>query len=139
MRSVLDRVALVLAATLAVTACASSPPPVCGSGLSHRVEAELFFGRNVAGRGEVGDADWRQFLNEEVTPRFPAGFSVADVSGQWRSDTGAIISEHSKKLTVVLSGSAEEEASLAAIRDVYKERFNQDSVLIVETPVCAGF
>ena len=101
--------------------------------------AELFFGRNIQDTGEVTDTDWQSFLDAEVTPRFPDGFSVEDVSGQWRGDTGMIVRERSKKLTLVRSGGADDEAKLSAIRDAYKRRFTQDSVLLVETSVCAGF
>jgi hypothetical protein len=32
-----------------------------------------------------------------------------------------------------------EEPKLNAIRDAYKRRFSQESVLLVQTPVCAAF
>jgi hypothetical protein len=70
-----------------------------------------------------------------VTPRFPAGFSVADIDGQYRNAGGAIVRERSKQLLIVGGG----EAKLDAIRDAYKRRFSQESVLLVESPVCAAF
>ena len=32
----------------------------------------------------IGEAEWRAFLDREVTPRFPSGLSVLDVYGQWQ-------------------------------------------------------
>ena len=91
------------------------------------------------GRSMVSNEEWRRFLDEEVTPRFPGGSSVADLSGQYRDKTGAIIHEQSKQLLIVTQGSGADEAKLAAIRDAYKRRFQQESVLLIETAVCGGF
>ena len=102
-------------------------------------QAELFFGREMTGRGMVSEEEWRQFLDEEVTQRFPDGFSVADVYGQYRNHAGAIAREQSKQLVIVTAGGSADQAKLNAIRDAYKRRFNQESVLLVEAPVCAGF
>jgi hypothetical protein len=101
------------------------------------MQAQLFFGRNVMGRDMGSDEDWRRFLDEEVTPRFPAGFSVADIDGQYRNAGGMIVRERSKQLLIV--GRGGDETKLNAIRDAYKRRFSQESVLLVESPVCAAF
>ena len=109
------------------------------------IQAQLFFGRDIAGRGMVSEEEWQRFLDEEVTSRFPAGFSVADLDGQYRNAGGGIARERSKELLIVVPGGtavaagAADEAKLAAIRDTYKRRFNQDSVLLVESAVCAAF
>jgi hypothetical protein len=101
--------------------------------------AQLFFGRDIQGRAMVSDAQWRDFLDQEVTPRFPEGFSVSDVSGQYRDQSGTIVREPSKQLLIVSRDIGVDEAKLNAIRDAYKRRFNQESVLLVEAPVCGGF
>ena len=103
------------------------------------IQAQLFFGRDIAGRGMVSEEEWQRFLDEEVTSRFPAGFSVADLDGQYRNAGGGIAREQSKELLIVVPAGAADEAKLAAIRDTYKRRFNQDSVLLVESAVCAAF
>lgn len=101
-------------------------------------EAQLFFGRVIPGGGEVSEASWQNFLNDEVTPRFPDGLTVQDATGQWKDKTG-IVREPSKRLTLVLSGGADEGAKLEAIRSAYRARFHQDSVLLTETAICGGF
>ena len=103
------------------------------------IEARLFFGRDIAGRGTVSETEWRLFLDQEVTPRFPAGLSAGDLAGQYRDTSGAIVREDSKELRFFLADTAEDRAKLDAIRDAYKRRFMQESVLRVESPVCAGF
>ena len=52
--------------------------------------AELFFGRDIAGRAPLSEAEWRDFAAEIITPNFPDGFTVFDAEGQWRNPaTGA--------------------------------------------------
>ncbi len=118
--------------------CAPWAPPFCQAGLKPMVQAELFFGRAIPGGGQIGDDDWRRFLDEEITPRFPEGFTVQDAAGQWKDKNG-IVREPSKRITLVLSGTAEEQAKLEAIRAAYKKRFHQEAVLLLENKVCGAF
>jgi hypothetical protein len=101
-------------------------------------QAELFFGRDIPAGGSVTDRDWQSFLDEEITPRFPDGLTVEDASGQWK-DRGGIVREASKRLTIVLSGAPGEQMRLSEVRNAYKARFKQDSVLILEYRVCGSF
>lgn len=104
-------------------------------------QVDLYFGRNIpGGGGEVSDAQWRQFLDEVVTPRFPDGLSVLDVQGQWKSTrTGAIARERSKRLSIIVPDATSAAANFEAIKAAYKQRFRQESVLQSEQPVCAAF
>ena len=136
---------LVLAATAVVTGCASRKPPppphalACPAGQSRALEAEVVFGRDVGGKLGVSEDDWRRFVDEVVTPRFPEGLSVMDVQGQWRMSTGVVVREPSKVLLLVLDGGPDDQAKIANIRQAYKDRFHQESVLLVTRPVCASF
>ena len=54
------------------------------------VDTQLYFGLGLADASDadekskgVSEAAWRDFLDKEVSPRFPAGLSVVDVYGQW--------------------------------------------------------
>jgi len=99
---------------------------------------ELFFGGNIGGAAGVSDADWRRFLADEVTPRFPDGFSVTNLEGQFRNAAGMIVAEESRELMVIVPR-GDDAAKANAIRDAYKARFRQESVLLVQSQVCAGF
>ena len=99
---------------------------------------ELFFGRNVMGREAVSDRDWQSFLEQEVTPRFPAGFTVLDSYGQYRNAGGTIAMERSKVLIIIAAGNADESSRVSVIRDAYKRRFNQESVLLVTNQACVS-
>ena len=100
---------------------------------------ELFLGQNIGTMGRVSDEEWRRFLTEEVTPRYPDGFSVLEAAGQWRDPMGTIISEDSRNLVVIVRDPAAELPKITAIRDTYKTRFRQDAVLFVQSQICAGF
>ena len=129
--------AVVIAAAFAAEAAAAAPR--CPAGLRPATTAEVFFGQDIAGGGEVSDADWRGFLSAEVSPRFPDGLTVADVYGQWRGPKGSFVREPSKALFVVLGHRGDDQRRLALVRDAYKRQFRQDSVLLVEERACVSF
>ena len=145
-----DILAISCAAALAalVSGCATrapapalhaSAPMVCPIGQSRAETVELVFGRNDGDRLAVSNDDWRRFIDEEVTPRFPDGLSVMDVQGQWRAPGGALVREPSKIVYLVLDGGPDDPAKIAHIRDSYKQRFRQKSVLLVSQKACISF
>ena len=119
--------------------CATQGPLLCPKGQARATTVELVFGRNVGDRTGVSDADWKAFIDEDVTPRFPTGFSVIDSQGQWRGSNGVIVREPSKVLMLVLDGGPDDPAKITGIRDAYKRRFHQESVLMVTKTACASF
>jgi len=103
--------------------------------------AELFFGRDRAGRRRVSDAEWADFLAGVVTPNFPDGLTVFDGYGQWRNpETGVIGRNPGVKIVLV---AARRQADLAprltAVIDAYKARFHQQSVGVITRDSCARF
>lgn len=123
---------------LALAACATPPAP-CPPGLTPARAAQLFFGRNIGAKLAVSEADWARFAAEEIAPRFPAGFTLRDGAGRYRDKAGALIEEPSKEAMILLTGDPDEPAKLAAVRAAYKHRFAQESVLLIESAVCAAF
>lgn len=132
--------AVILAASAAAASASAAPPPrACPDGMKAATTAELFFGRNVGWAGEVSEAQWRSFLDAEVTPRFPDGLSVGDVYSQWRSPAGAFVRQNAKALFIVLAGRPDEQQRLGLVRDAYRKRFHQQSVLLVEERACVSY
>ena len=75
------RALAVLIAALALTGCVSvdvDASLTCRGGLNPATTVELVFGRNIGDAPGVTDADWKAFLDQEVTPRFPDGLTVSD-------------------------------------------------------------
>ena len=132
------RMTIAIAALSSLAAC-SSVDSVCRPGLAPMHEAELFFGRNIGDVTAVSEQDWQRFVAEEITPRFPNGFTIEDATGQWKGANSVIVREPSKRVTIVLQDVPKDWAALEEIRDAYKQRFHQDSVLIQEYRVCGSF
>ena len=99
----------------------------------------LYFGTVIPAGGSVSAEAWKAFVNETVTPRFPAGLTVVQGSGQWQSASGPIISEASYILNIVHAGTAREQKALAEIVRIYKDKFKHEAVLRLSAPACAGF
>jgi hypothetical protein len=132
-------IALIAAVAMCAGPAFSTPASACSEGLKPANTAQLFFGRSMGDAGEVSDADWRAFVDAEVSPRFPDGLSISDVYGQWKSPAGDFVRENSKALFIVLAGKPGERRRLDLIRDAYKRRFHQQSVLLVEQTACVAF
>jgi hypothetical protein len=103
------------------------------------VRSEVIFGRLKADGGVVTDAEWRAFVLDQVTPRFPDGFTVLDAVGQYRDRQGRVHSEPTKVLLIVHGTGAEPRAAIQELRDTYRRLFQQESVLLIESPARAGF
>ena len=102
--------------------------------------AELFFGRDISGRGPLSDAEWRAFAAEIITPNFPDGFTVMDGDGQWQNPAIHEISRERAKILLVAAKRAPDLAPrLSAVIDAYKTRFHQQSVGIITRDSCANF
>jgi len=103
-------------------------------------EAQLLFGRDIPGGGQVSDGDWSKFENEVLSLAFPDGFTVGEAQGAWRdARTGAAVHERTKVVFIEAAGSPELAGRLERVADVYRKRFHQDAVGIVTRDVCAAF
>lgn len=106
------------------------------------IDTKLYFGLGPADHPEQGisEAEWREFLDKEVTPRFPGGLSVVDVYGQWQGKSESAAERlRSKMLIVDHPDTAEDRAKIAAIRAAWKQRTGDQSVLEVSEPADVSF
>jgi hypothetical protein len=102
--------------------------------------AELFFGRNIRGRGPLTDAEWAEFAAQIVTPNFPDGFTVTDGDGQWQNPATRDIPRQPTKVVLVAARRTSDLAQrLSAVINAYKARFHQQSVGVVTRDSCAAF
>jgi hypothetical protein len=131
----------VLGALLVIAPATAGPDMIpCDASLQTRQVAQLLFGRNVEDQVRVSEADWRDFVAREVTPRFPDGFTVVDAAGQWRdARRGSILHEGSKLIEIVLPGAGDDRAKIEAIAEAYKHRFEQKSVGLIINQACVRF
>ncbi|MBK8150387.1 MAG: DUF3574 domain-containing protein [Acidobacteria bacterium] len=59
-----------------------------GSTVERFIRVELYFGFDRKEQTQVSEDEWEKFLAEEVTPRFPDGFTVISAIGQYRGADG---------------------------------------------------
>lgn len=94
----------------------------------------------LLGRGNGGDARWKQFLAREVTPRFPDGLTVYDTYGQWRDpQRNVIVRERSRVLRIIVPADTPVQDKIDAVAAAYRKQFSQKSVGIVTRPACVSF
>lgn len=103
------------------------------------VRSEVYFGMSTPGGAQISAEAWQEFLNSEITPRFPAGLSIIDTAGQWRNAGGHIDREAGKMLVLLHPGDAAADAAIEDIRRTYCERFQQEAVMKVETAASVSF
>lgn len=135
---------LALAPALFLAACVTpaeqaSAPLSCKAG-DQMVETQLFFGQTKPNGATLSARSWQGFVDREIVPRFPEGFTVLDGAGFWRNRaTQRTISEKSKVVVRLHPPSAEADAAIGAVVDAYKTQFEQESVLRTDRATCAQF
>ncbi|KPN90281.1 DUF3574 domain-containing protein [Pseudomonas nunensis] len=106
------------------------------------LRTELYFsvGPLEGKEGVISPARWREFLDQEVTPRFPDGFSVLDAYGQWR-DHGAKEPERlgTKVIVILHENDARHDKDIEAIRLAWKRITGDLSVLRLSQPAQVSF
>jgi hypothetical protein len=131
---------LALALALVLAGGADAQLLDCLGGQRPGQMAELMFGRNIGRRLAVNEADWSRFVDREIISRFPSGLTMFNAAGEWRDDTTKkIIREPSKVVQIVLPGQAEDIARLNEIVAAYKQRFKQQSAVMIVRPACVSF
>jgi hypothetical protein len=98
----------------------------CGPVGAPSMRTTLYFGLNRK-TGNVSETQWKRFLRDHVTPRFPQGLTVWEANGQWRRADGVIVQTPAVH------------AAIDAIIEDYKKTFEQESVLWETARVCATF
>ena len=125
---------------LMLAGCAGLRPGACPAGQERLRTAQLFFGQKAEGQPWVSETQFRKFVDEELTTRFPDGLTVLDGGGQWKGEENRRIREAAKVVLIVLPKAAPDaDSRLAAVKAAYKTRFNQDSDLLVTPPACVAF
>jgi len=132
----------------AQSTAAAAVQPTLASDAAHSshtagwVDTKLYFGLGPADHPDQGvsETEWRDFLDREVTPRFPNGLSVVDVYGQWQGNNETTPERLRSKLLIIdHPDTAENRAKIDAIRSAWKQRTGDQSVLEVTEPADVSF
>jgi len=104
------------------------------------IQVDLFFGRDISGVGEVSEQQFQSFLDEIVTPLFPAGLTVFGANGQFQDDSGGVIEEQSKVVSLIVEDTETNETAINDLVTEYIEQFQQESVLqVVNEDITVSF
>ncbi len=104
------------------------------------VAVELFFGREIEGRGPVSKTEWSDFASAVIGREFPDGFTATDGEGSWRDpESGAVVHEDSKVVLAVARRSRDLGPRIGRVVAAYRAKFKQQSVGVVTHEVCAAF
>jgi hypothetical protein len=122
---------------LSVAGCATSRRATAPG--DEWVRTELYFGLTKPGGAVVGDAEWADFLDRSVTPRFPDGLTVVQARGRYRSRDQAQHEEPTGVLIILHPAGGDADARIDALAREYVRRFEQESVLRSDTPARATF
>ncbi|MET9292085.1 DUF3574 domain-containing protein [Streptomyces sp. NPDC003077] len=99
------------------------------------IETSLLFGTARPNGGPpVTDKEFRAFVDEFVTPRFPDGLTVQDGYGQYRDTHGTIERERSYELILLYptSQARPNNPKIEQVRAAYMKRFGQESVARID-------
>ena len=126
----------VLVLSIVLGGCASLG--ACKSGEQALVHDTLYFGTGKPGGGTVTADEWTRFVETIITPRFPQGLTVSQVSGQWQGADGTIVRETTHVLTLVHPDDAVSEGRVVEVARTYKTLFQQEAVMRVSDRVCVS-
>ncbi|WP_224242384.1 DUF3574 domain-containing protein [Hyalangium gracile] len=127
---------LLLTLGLATTACGDGEDCAVGS---EQFRTELFFGLDRENAAPISEAEWQNFVDTSVTPRFKDGLTMFDANGQYLMDNGTLVHENSKVIVLLHDGAKARSQDIDTIREEYKSRFSQEAVLRVDSTSCVAF
>jgi hypothetical protein len=131
------RVILLAVLCAALAGCASPRNEACTAPSHQMKRVELFFGAAFDDGKPIDNARWQDFLDKDVTPRFPAGLTAYEAYGQWQRSDGRIEKSPSRVLVIWYEG--DRSSRIESIREAYKKRFRQMSVMRVDGADCVSF
>jgi hypothetical protein len=94
--------------------------------------SRLYLGQSTPD-GTVTEAQWRAFVAEAVSGRFPDGFTEFAAHGHWRDVHGRLLEEQTRIVEIAHDDSLLVRSHIRAIATDYGRRFAQQSVLVTQS------
>lgn len=128
-----------IALALALTGCAGDGGRLCRPGERAAAVDTLYFGTAKGDAVAVKPDDWKAFVDEVATPRFPQGLTWWKARGQWRNGAGEVERERSYVLQITHPEAGQDGAGIIEVARQYRERFGQEAVLRASSTACVSF
>ncbi len=93
----------------------------------------FYFGMNKPTGGAVTEQEFNQFLQQEISSRFPKGLTLFETKGQWQDANGTVERENSRVVEIVCDDTPENRDKVAAIAAKYKVLFTQEAVMVIKS------
>jgi hypothetical protein len=93
----------------------------------------LYFGMDKPTGRAVSEQEYNQFLQQEISTRFPKGLTLFEAKGQWQGEKGTIEQEKSRVVEIVCDDTPENRDKVAAIAAKYKVLSAQEAVMIIKS------
>ncbi len=104
---------------------------------SNYIKTELYFGLSKK-NGVVTAQEWNTFKVDYISKRF-SGYTEIQSKGFWTNPEGETVSENSRLIIYLNKGSKQDSLDIVYVINNYKQLFDQESVLKIDTPVNAVF
>ncbi|MBF0858049.1 DUF3574 domain-containing protein [Gluconobacter sp. LMG 31484] len=120
----------------------SVTPNLCREIQTHDgMQIRLMFGLTRPDGSIVDGDEWQTFVDSEITPRFPTGFTVFDGQGQWYDAAGHRVIHETSRIVWIVAPSSDRNLQpyLKAIRQAYQKRFSQQAVGLAIQSGCSSF
>lgn len=104
------------------------------------VQTELYFGLSQQDGKIISDSAFRAFVQNYATKTFTQGFTITASKGWWTDKaTKQILSEPSQVIITINKMNNQLSNKIDSLRSMYKNLFNQQSVLRTDKKVSVSF
>jgi len=109
-------------------------------GTSRMIETELYFGQTRPNGSMITEAEWNGFKDTHISKVFTLGSTTTRATGSWYDpDTHKLISEPTYVVSYFHKKSPLISRQIDTLRNLYKNMFQQQSILRVDRKVQASF
>lgn len=105
------------------------------------VQTILIFGLSRPDGSIITQDEWQAFMDAHIVPRFGDGLTIIDTDGHWMMQSGELIKEDSRTILLLYdTASAQQaDADIESIKTEYKELFDQEAVLRIDSKAAVSF
>ncbi|MCL4245101.1 MAG: DUF3574 domain-containing protein [Candidatus Dadabacteria bacterium] len=105
------------------------------------VQTILIFGLSRPDGSVITQDEWQAFMDAYIIPRFGDGLTIIDTDGHWMMQSGELIKEDSRTILLLYDAASAQQADadIESIKTEYKELFDQEAVLRIDSEAAVSF
>ena len=105
------------------------------------VQTILIFGLSRPDGSVITQDEWQAFMDAHIVPRFGDGLTIIDTDGHWMMQSGELIKEDSRTILLLYDAASAQQADadIESIKAEYKELFDQEAVLRIDSEAAVSF